>query len=127
MSYIPNSTDPSTNARFTDMGGNTVSEMMSADIHFFYNPTSGAARATFLGQPYLNIANNYHALVSTFDTLEVDFTNKMTTCYGEVLGTLTDPVTGADLTKISVAGIMMLFKTAYDQEYNARAETNTSI
>jgi len=125
MSYIPNSTDPSTNARFTDMGANTISEMMAPQIQFFYDPTTQQARAIFSGQPYLEIANNYHSLVAVFDALEVDFSNKMGTCYGAPLETLVDPVTGADLTKVSVAGIMMLVKTAYDQEYNARADAVT--
>lgn len=121
MTYVPNSTSPSTNARFTDMGGGTLSEMMSAHIQFFYDPTTYASRAIFNGLPYLEIGSAYHALNTTPDILHVDFTNEMTRCYGSVLETLTDPVTGIDLTKVSVAGIMTLIKTAYDQEYNARA------
>lgn len=122
MTYVPGSTDPTTNARFTDMGGGTLSEMMSANIQFFYDPTTFASRAIFNGLPYLEIGSAYHALNAVPDILSVDFTSKMQQCYGALLGTLTDPVTGVDLTKVSVAGVMVLIKTAYDQEYNERAE-----
>jgi PKD repeat protein len=109
------------NSRFIDMGGGTTAELMSNQVQFFYDPTTQAARAIFNGMPYLNIANTYHALNASPDILHVDFTDKLAKCYAAGLGVpITDPNTGADLTKISVYGVMILLKVAYDVEVNLR-------
>lgn len=113
---------PATNARFTDMGGGIISEMMADQVQFFYDPATGSARAIYNGLPYISINNTYHSLNVCFDVLHVDLDTEMTRCYGLEQGsTMVDPVTGTDLTKISVAGIMTLIKLAYDSEYNTRA------
>jgi hypothetical protein len=112
---------PTDNARFQDEGGGTVSEMMAHQVQFFYDPTTMQARSIFNGKPYLNISNVYRALDESNDILHVDFSDKLAKCYGQHLGTLTDPATGVDLTNVSVAGVMALMKAAYDEEFNLRA------
>lgn len=115
-------TTPATSARFNDMGNGIISEMIADQVQFFYDPTTGSARATYNGLPYILINGVYHSLNVTFDCLQVDLDSEMTRCYGlEQGGAVVDPVTGVDLTKISVAGIMTLIKIAYDSEYNTRA------
>lgn len=115
-------TTPATNARFVDMGGGIVAEMMSDQAQFFYDPATGSARAIYNGLPYISINGVYHSLNTQFDVLHVDLDTEMTRCYGlEQGGALTDPVTGVDLTNISVAGIMTLMKLSYDSEFNTRA------
>jgi len=120
MNYVPGSTDPATNSRFADLGANTNSEMLAPMTQLIWNPVSGETAVSFQSAPYISVANTYHQLSNNPNTLYVDLSQKLATCYGEPLGTLVDPVTGADLTKISVAGIMTLIKTAYDQEYNVK-------
>lgn len=114
---------PAQNARFIDAGGGTIAEMMSNQVQFFYDPTTGQANAIFNGKPYLSLGNKYVALDQNYDILQVDFSSKMTHCYGQHVAPLVDPVTGADLTQVSVAGVMMLMKAAYDEEFNQRAAT----
>ncbi len=112
----------STTARFKDMGNGTMAELMADQVQFFYDPTTEQARAIFNGTSYLNFgtaaAPNYHALGNNHDILPVDLSDKIGQCYGGGK----DPYTGADLTKISVAGIMMIFKYAYDHFVNQRAD-----
>lgn len=112
---------PAQNARFIDAGGGTIAEMMSNQVQFFYDPTTGQANAIFNGKPYLSLGDKYVALDQNPDILQVDFSTKITHCYGQHVAPLVDPVTGADLTKVSVAGVMMLMKAAYDEEFNQRA------
>lgn len=111
---------PAENARFVDIGGGTIAEMMSNQVQFFYDPTTGEARAHFNGRSYLPVGSKYIEIGSNTDLLQIQF-NDPTLCYGADDPTLADPVTGADLSKISVAGVMVLIKKAYDKEYNARA------
>lgn len=117
MSYVQGSTDPATNSRFTDLGANTVSEMLSPMTQLVWNPITGETAVSFQNAPYLYVANTYHQLNSNPSALYVDLAPKIATCYAPA--NTMDPITGADLSKISVAGIMMVIKAAYDQEYNA--------
>lgn len=118
---MTDSTEAPPNARFIDLGGGTTAELMSNHIQFFYDPTTQASRAIFNGSQYLNIGGTYRALDALYDQLEVVFTNQMTRRYAnEMPVPILDPVTGADLKNVSVAGIMILIKIAYDIEINAR-------
>jgi hypothetical protein len=110
--------DPTTNARFTLLGNGQYSEMISDQVQLFWDPVTGDGRCIFNALPYLNIGGTYTQLGGVMNNLMVDFIDKIGTCYGEGL---TDPVTGADLGGISVAGISLIVKAAFDKEYNAAA------
>lgn len=115
-------TTPTTNARLVNIGGGIISEMISTQTQFNYDPKTGSGNAIFNGLPFIQLSSTYHSLNVPFDQLTVDLDNEITHCYGADSGTpVMDPVTGVDLTKISVAGIMILMKLAYDYEYNKRA------
>ncbi len=109
----------STNSRFQDMGNGMVSEMISQQTQLFYNPNTQEVRVIFNGSPYLYINNQYVMLAQENDILRVELTDRMTLCVGRP-GDI-DPVTGADLSQISVAGQLMLMKRAYDLFHNERA------
>lgn len=51
----------------------------------------------------------------------VELEDALEVCYGSQNATLTDPVTGVDLTKVSVAGILSIFQSAFDTECNVQA------
>lgn len=121
MSEIPSIPLPPPQARFTDLGNGTLVELMSNQVQFFYDPTTQASRAIFNGMPYQDIGGKYFGMAATADILEVDFTSQMTRQYAnEVPIPIKDPVTGVDLADVSVAGVMVLIKVAYDVEINAR-------
>lgn len=109
----------STNSRFKDLGNGLQSELISHQTQLFYNPTTQEARAIFNASPYLYLNNEYVALGTEVDLLRVDLAPMMTRCVGRP-GDL-DPVTGVDLSVVSVAGQMLLMKRAYDLFHNERA------
>lgn len=110
-------TDVTTNARFTDLGNGMQSELIANQVQLFYDPTTGAARATFNGQQYLDIAGTYRALGPDNDMLQVDLGPRMLDCYGEGISSLT----GVDLSQICVADFMSVLKSAYDKFVQERA------
>jgi hypothetical protein len=110
-----------TNVRFTVIGDGLTTELISNQVQFFYDPTTNEARAIFNSSAYLPVAGSYLAITGTHDVLNVDFTSQFERCYAADSPTpVLDPVTGADLTKVSVIGIMSLIKIAFDKEANAR-------
>lgn len=113
--------DPATNSRFASLGGETYSELIATQVQLFYDPSTGAARTHFNGMPFLKVGEQLIPLSANNDILQVDFSDKMTKCYGPPEGMQFDPVTGFDLTQVSVAGVMLLLKNAYDVEHNAHA------
>lgn len=122
MSTELNNIDPATNARFSPMGDGTYSENIASSVQLTYNPETGAAGAVFYSEPYVKIGGVFRALGNCTDLLTVDFASNMTKLYGEGL---TDPVTGASLAGISVAGMSLLLKSGMDVEFNAREATDT--
>ena len=113
--------DPATNSRFTLLDNNTYSELIATQVQLFYDPSTGMARTHFNGMPFLRVGEQLIPLSANDDILAVDFSNKMAKCYGPPEGIQFDPVTGADLAQVSVAGVMLLLKQAYDVEHNAHA------
>lgn len=112
-------TNPDTNARFTLMGNGTYSERIADQVQLFYNPTTQAIAATFNNDPYLSFAGSYVKLAGQTDMFRIDMADQVTKTFTAGL----DPVTGADLSKVSVAGLMTLLKEVFDYEYNAAAAT----
>ena len=113
--------NPATNSRFKPMGDGAYSEMIATTAMVFYNPADGSVRMHFHGRAFLPVGAKQVPLSATSDVLELELDPGMSRCYGPADGSLLDPVTGADLGKVSNAGVMLLFKIAYDAEHNARA------
>lgn len=106
----------SSNARIVELDGNTEIVVFSPNIQIMYNPVTETASASFGCSNYLFAANSYHQIQSPPNGVFVDMANNMSTCYGNGA----DPVTGIDLSKVSVAGVMVLFQSAFDIEYNKK-------
>lgn len=109
------------NARFVDMGGGNIAEMISHQVQVFWDPTNQAARVVFNGAPYMLIGRKYLRIGMDQDMLEQELTHLM---HLRLIppGTI-DPVTGFDLSNVSMAGIVMIHKGAYDFFFNVRAGT----
>lgn len=114
-------TDKPNNSRFVDMGGGYIAEFIADQEQLFYNPTTQKARVIFNGAPYILMGNQYQRIGTTTDRLEQDLSNLMQMCL--VPQGYLDPVTGADLSKISLMGILVYNKVAYDFFHNVRAGT----
>lgn len=109
------------NSRFVDMGGGNIAELISHQIQVFWDPTNQAARAVFNGAPYMLMGRKYQRIGMEQDVLEQELTHLM---HLRMIppGTL-DPVTGIDLSQVSMAGIVTIHKGAYDFFHNVRAGT----
>jgi hypothetical protein len=105
------------NARITQLADGVTSEMIAEQVHIFYDPATQTSRTAFQGRASLFVNNAYQPLSGTYDSLLVTGDAIMQRCFA----TGTDPVTGADLSKISGAGMDLIFKAAYDVLYNERA------
>lgn len=109
------------NSRFEDLGNGTITELIAGQTQLFYDPTTQGCRVIFNGNPFIQIVKadlttSYLPVGQNADILNVDLNDQMTRCLcvaGDV-----DPVTGADLSQISVAGILGLMKRAYNTYHN---------
>lgn len=112
------------NSRFTMLPNNVLTELISFQTQLFYDPTTQGCRVIFNGAPYMQIPQegggvSYMKVGEMPDLLHIDLMPKMTNIVGRPGDT--DPVTGASLAEISVYGVLVLMKRAYDNMHNERA------
>ena len=108
------------NARINDLAPTVVTEQITDNIQFVYNPLTEAASFNFMSRQYVYVSGAPQQLAGTnMNMLQQDADAVIEECFG--LG-LADPVTGTDLSKVSVAGIMTIVKNAFDILYNRRAQ-----
>lgn len=108
------------NARLSDLASEVVQEQIGEQINFQYDAVSGNSLITFTSRPYLYISGVPKPLAGTgFDQLVKSADELMTRTFGTGLK---DPVTGANLSQISVAGFALYLKNAFDVLYNERAK-----
>lgn len=107
-------------ARFTDLGAGMTSEMIGTNIQITYDPATQAASVNFTGKPYVQINGVYHSIGSNSQSVGANLSDKLAATYGSG----TDPVTGADLSKVSIAGLMVIIKAAYNEFCNERADAD---
>ena len=112
--------DSTPNARITSLGNGLTQEMIAEQTHLKYNPGTGSGTVSFQARPSLYINNQYTPLKGGYDVLTVDVDDIVARCFGQGLK---DPVTGADLSRISGAGMTVIIKAAYDILFNERAKT----
>lgn len=109
-----------TNARITTLAAGVTSEMIAEQTHLFYDPATGSGSVSFQARSNLFI-NGVHQPLSgnEYDILQDDVADIATRNFA-ASGSV-DPVTGADLSKISTGGLILIIKAAYDVLYNERA------
>lgn len=110
------------NSRFNEIGGGLVSETISDSIQITYNPTTQKCRVIFTGHPYIKPADVYLPLNLGSDLLDVDLTPYMLKCPVPEAYGLRDPVTGKNLSDVSIAGMVYFIKFVYDMFHNLRAQ-----
>lgn len=107
-----------TNSRFKLLGQGIMTEMIAHQTQLIYEPSTQKIEALFAGSPYLKIEDKYVPVGNEVDLLKVDLTSRMMEVPGRTGDR--DPVTGVDLSNVSVAGIAVLLKRAYDNFHNER-------
>lgn len=107
-----------TNARIRSIASGVTAEMIAEQTHLFYDPATGGGYVSFQAREHLIVGADVQAPMGNYDILQAQIPDMLPHCFG--VG-LVDPVTGADLSKVSAGGLMLVIKAAYDQLYNARA------
>ena len=110
--------DNTSNARIRTLAPGITAEMIAEQTHLFYDPSTGGGYASFQARECLYVDGQHQAPMGDYDILLVQIGDIGAQQFG---GGLVDPVTGADLSTISTAGLMVIIKAAYDALYNARA------
>lgn len=112
------------NARIRTIATDVNAEMIAEQVHLFYDPANpDGAWASFQARESLVVNGTPQQPMGDFNILQV----QMAAIISQKFGTgLTDPVSGADLSQITTAGLMVYIKAAYDQLYNARAEADAA-
>jgi citrate lyase gamma subunit len=111
------------NARIRTIAPDVTAEMIAEQVHLFYDPGTGGGYASFQAREVLYVNGQHQAPMGDFNILQVQLDAIVGQCFG---AGLVDPVTGADLSQVSVAGLSVLIKTAYDQLFNARAQADAA-
>jgi hypothetical protein len=112
-----------TNARIRTLATGVTGEMIAEQTHLFYDPATGGGSVSFQGRESLFVNGAYQPLTGDYDILKADLAGIATRKFSAA-GT-SDPVTGADLSQVSAAGMVLILKAAYDALYNERAAAHT--
>jgi hypothetical protein len=110
------------NYRIADIAPTVVSERIGDSIGFTYDVLTQAAQFTFNSRPYIYVSGAPLPIAGTSTSALVQNVNEIQeVCFGNGLA---DPVTQADLSKVSVAGLEIIVKAAFDTLYNQQAAAN---
>lgn len=112
-----------TNARIRTIAPNITAEMIAEQTHMFYDPTTQGGYVSFQAREHLVVDAVVGLPMGDYNILRVDVTAIAQTKFG---AGLKDPVTQADLSNVSTAGIMVIIKAAYDQLFNAKAKADAA-
>jgi hypothetical protein len=123
---VPPQTAPVTiyNARISDIAPTVVKEQVAELVSFNYNALTQGATFSFQSRGYQYVNGLPQSMADTVqDYLQIDVDEEVEIqCFGQGLR---DPVTGADLSQISTAGVALIIKNAFDILYNQRAQETT--
>lgn len=108
---------PDENSRFDVLENGLIIEKIASQIQIFYDPTTQQVRVHFNGTTYLKTGEKYEAINRPNDILTVALNPHIT----RRMGVGVDPVTGADLSEISIYGVQLLLKKVYDTFHNEHA------
>ena len=106
-----------TNARIREITTGVTAEMIAEQTHIFYDPSTQSGYVSFQAREHLIVGTDVQAPMGDFDIMQVQLPAIAMQCF---CAGVKDPVTGADLAGVSVGGISLLLKAAFDQLYNAR-------
>lgn len=107
------------NSRFQTLPNGITTETIATVVHIDYDPTSQTATVIFSGRHFMQADGQYLRVGDALDNLGVPLSDRMMEMVGKDGDA--DPVTQADLSKISLAGVMTLVKRFYDTAHNERA------
>jgi hypothetical protein len=113
------------NARITDVAPTVVKEQIAEIVSFNYNALTQGSNFSFQSRAYMYVNQEPQSMADpSANYLQVDVTDEvLVQCFG--VG-LRDPVTGADLSTISTAGVALIIKNAFDILYNQRAQASNT-
>lgn len=114
----------SDNARIEHLADGVNSEVIAEQTHMFYDVNTGTAMIAFQARKYLFVGGVAQAPMGDYDVLPAQLADIGQRCFAPE-GTL-DPVTGADLSKVSSVGLMQIMKIAYDVLYGERASATAA-
>lgn len=117
MKNITEQPDPATNSRYTLLPNGAYTELVAVETQIFYDPVTMDVRAFFNGVPFINLGD-YMQFGVERDHLEADFTNRMTERFFEGV----NPLTGNDLSSITLLDFLAYTKCVYDTLHNERAD-----
>lgn len=106
------------NSRIREIAPGVVGEMIAEQIHIFYFPETGGGYVSFQAREVLYVNGVHQAPMGDFDILQAQLPDIAGVKFG---AGLVDPVSGIDLSDVTVGGLDALIKAAYDQLHNARA------
>lgn len=109
------------NARYTTLDNGATLVTLAPMIQLTYQPGGNPGIASFNCVEYMATGNTFFQAQSNPRAVIVELEDALETCYGSQNAVLTDPVTGADLTKVSVAGLLSIFQSGFDTECNVQA------
>ena len=112
---------PATNSRFKDMGGGHIAETIAHQVQIFYDPTTQQARVNFNAAPYILMGDTYRRIGLEQEILEQDLSNLLHLRL--IPEGIKDPVTGFDLSQVSLFGVHLIHKFAFDFFHNVKAGT----
>lgn len=110
-----------TNARISTIATGITREIVAEQTHLFYDPATKLGYVAFQHRPSLYVNGEFNGPAGEFDVLQLHLADVATRCYS----TSIDPVTGADLSKISAAGIAQILKDVFDIAYNEQSAAVT--
>lgn len=103
-----------TNTRIRSIADGVQAERIATETHMFYDPLTQDAQVVFQGQEFLDVAG---VLTQPLDGREALQTS-LAALAARKFAAGVDPITGADLSDISGAGVTMILKAIYDTLHN---------
>lgn len=100
--------------RIREIAPGLNAERIATETHIFYDPQTQGASITFQGEEFLVLDGEIDAKLEGRQPLHVE----LLSVASETFDAGIDPVTGADLSQISVAGVANLIRAVYDRKHN---------
>lgn len=109
------------NARFEKINGEAEFEVIGIEVNASFDPVTDSGVVTTNAAKFLKVDGEYRTDIppARCGSVEDDLAYERATVLGEP--GLTDPVTGADLSDVSYAGLLLLVKTRFNRRWNEQA------
>lgn len=102
------------NTRIRIIADGVTAERIATETHIFYDPLTVGAQIVFQGEEFLTVGGT---LSSKFDGRQALHTT-LAQIATRTFNAGVDPVTGADLSAVSTAGVTSIIKAIYDALHN---------